>query len=73
LNHLEQYIIQEINCLKSARHPSILLCLGATMHDNEIYLVQTKPPKDAISLTDFLMKHDSSGPAIFKQVYEVAK
>ena len=43
------------------------------MHDNEIYLVQTKPPKDAIRVTDFLMKHDSSGPAIFKQVYEVAK
>lgn len=52
--HLDQYIMQEIACLKNSRHPSILLCLGATLYKGELYLIKSKPPEGARTLTDFL-------------------
>lgn len=65
--------MQEMACLKNSRHPSILLCLGATLHKGELFLVKSKPPEDAIKLSDFLLNHDATGPAIYKVVYDLVR
>ena len=41
--HLVEKVLPEIFALKNSRHPSILLTLGVTIYNDQLYLVTEEP------------------------------